>query len=302
MDRSVVFTQVATLILILGVGFVARKQNILNPALNKGLSDLLLNVTTPFLAFSSFQFTFSWEVFADAAVILIFAVIAHLVTILLGRILYIGIPGADGKILRFITVFSNCGFMGYPVLGSLFGQSGVFLTSLYNMVFNIFVWTYGVCIFTGKADRRSLVSALLNPGMIAVLLGMVFFLCSFKLPLPVAQTLQSVGGMTTPIAMIIVGSMLADMKPGDLFSGWPIYYGALIRLLFLPFVTLFILKGIGLKGILLGVCVLMMAMPAATLSVPLAENNQGDAFFASRIVFLTTILSVVTMPVVIWWI
>jgi predicted permease len=301
MDKSLVITQVATLFLIMAVGFVARKQNILNPSLNKGLSDLLLNITSPFLAISSFQLSFSREMLSDAGAIFIFATIAHLASILLGKIFYIGIPGATGKILRFVTIFTNCGFMGYPVIGSLFGQRGIFFTSLYVAVFNIFVWTYGVFIFTGKADRRSLVSALLNPGMVAVFLGLLLFLFSVKLPLPVAQTIQAVGSMTTPISMIIVGSMLAEVKPGDLFSGWPIYYGALIRLLILPLAALFILKGIGFKGILMGVCVLAVAMPAATLSVPLAENNQGDVFFASRIVFLTTFLSIFTIPMVIWW-
>jgi predicted permease len=299
MDKSVVIIQVATLFLIMTVGFIARKRNILNPAINKGLSDLLLNITSPFLALSSFQFAFSRDMLSAAGMVLVFAIIIHVAGILVGKILFARFNDATGKILRFITIFSNCGFMGYPVIGSLFGQRGIFLTSIYVAVFTAFIWTYGVFVFTGKADRRSLAAALLNPGIIAVFLGMLLFLFSLKLPLPVAQTLQAVGAMTTPISMIIVGSMLADVKAGDLFSGWAIYYGALIRLLILPVVTLFILKGIGFKGILLGVCVLTVAMPAAAISVPLAESNRGDVFFASRTVFLTTILSVLTIPMVI---
>jgi predicted permease len=300
MDKSVVTAQVTTLFLIMAVGFIARKQKILTPDLTKGFSDLLLNITSPFLALSSFQFAFSRDMLAAAGMVLVFALVVHVAGILVGKILFARFPDATGKILRFITIFSNCGFMGYPVIGSIFGQRGIFLTSIYVAVFTTFIWTYGVFIFTGKADRRSLIGALLNPGIIAVFLGMLLFLFSLKLPLPVAQTLQAVGSMTTPLSMIIVGSMLTEVKPGDLFSGWAIYYGALLRLLILPFVTLFILKGIGFKGILLGVCVLTVAMPAAAISVPLAESNRGDVFFASRIVFLTTILSVVTIPMVIW--
>jgi predicted permease len=300
MDKSVVTAQVVTLFLIMAVGFIARKQKILTPDLTKGFSDLLLNITSPFLALSSFQFAFSRDMLAAAGMVLVFALVVHVAGILVGKILFARFPDATGKILRFITIFSNCGFMGYPVIGSIFGQRGIFLTSIYVAVFTTFIWTYGVFIFTGKADRRSLIGALLNPGIIAVFLGMLLFLFSLKLPLPVAQTLQAVGSMTTPLSMIIVGSMLTEVKPGDLFSGWAIYYGALLRLLILPFVTLFILKGIGFKGILLGVCVLTVAMPAAAISVPLAESNRGDVFFASRIVFLTTILSVVTIPMVIW--
>jgi malate permease and related proteins len=296
MDKSIIITQVATLFLMMAVGFVARKVKIINADLTKGLAELLLNVAAPFVALSAFQFKFSEQMLAEAGEVLLFAVIGHLFAILLGKLLFFRLPDATGKVLRFTTAFSNCGYMGYPVIGSFFGQRGIFLTAIYVAVFNIFVWTYGVFIFTEKADRDSLKMALLRPGVIGVFLGMLLFLFSVKLPLPVAPTLEMVGGMTTPLAMIIVGSMLAELKFADLFSGWSIYYGSAVRLVMMPLLAWGCLRILGVKGVVLGVCVLAVAMPAATMTVPLAAQNGGDALFASRLVFISTMLAMLVLP------
>jgi predicted permease len=302
MDRNIIFTQVIALFLMMIIGFGARKVKILNPLMNKGLNEILVNITAPCLAITAFQFTYSSQMLAEAGVVGLFAVAAHVLTALLGKCFFFRLPDALGKVLRFTTIFSNCGFMGYPVIGGFFGAKGIFLTSVYVAVFNLFVWTYGVFIFTGKSDRAALRHAVFNPGVVAVFMGMALFLFSLKLPAPLAQTLEMVGAMNTPISMIIIGSMLADLKPGALFSGWTVYYGSVVRLLVVPFLALVILKLLGVHGVLLGVCMLTVAMPAATLSVPLAELNNGDAPFASRVVFLSTIFSIVTIPLMIWMI
>lgn len=299
MDKSVVFDQVATLFLIMAVGFIARKCRFLNPEVNKGLTAILLNISAPLMAMAAFQFPFSKQRLQQAGMVFAFAVAAHLLTILLGKLLYFRSRGETAKVLRFATIFSNCGFMGYPVAASLFGQNGVFFTAVYVAVFHLFVWTYGTFIFTGQASRDSVKRVLLTPGVLAVIAGMGLFLFAVKLPVPVAQTFQIVGSMTTPVSMILVGSMLADMRPADLFSGFSIYYGIAVRLLVIPLLTLVVLRQLGFTGIALGICVMTVAMPVAAMSVPLAEQNKGDAFFASRMVFLSTILSMATIPLVI---
>ncbi|MGD8400669.1 MAG: AEC family transporter [Bacillota bacterium] len=296
MDKRIIITQVTTLFLIMVVGFGARKTKIINTEVNKGLTGLLINITAPFMALSSFQFAFSRQMLAEVGTVLLFAVGAHLLAIFLGELLYGRMPGATGKVLRFITIFSNCGFMGYPVAGAFFGERGIFLASIYNAVFNLLVWTYGVYIFTGKTSRDAFRRALVNPGVIAVLLGMVLFLFSLKLPEPVGQTLQMVGAMTTPLSMLIVGAMLTEVRPAALFSGAAVYWGSMVRLVGMPLLALLGLKLLGVKGVALGVCMLMVAMPAAALAAPLADQYDGDVVFASRVVFISTILSMVTIP------
>jgi predicted permease len=292
-----IFSQVMTLFLIMMVGFIARKVKVLDAEMVKCLNKLLINVAAPFIALSAFQFSFSGRMLAEAGTVFSFSVAANLAAILIGKLLFLRMSDSTGKVLRFSAIFSNCAFMGYPIIGGFYGEHGIFLTSIYVVSFNIFVWTYGVFIFTGKADREAMKHALLNPAVVAILLGLLLFLFSVKLPMPVKLTLEMIGGMTTPLAMIIVGSMLAELKPAALFSGWSVYYGSAVRLLAMPLVTLGCLQLFGVKkGVVLGVCVLSVAMPVATLTTPLAEQNGGDALLASRLVFISTMLSMVTIP------
>ncbi|HBE78175.1 MAG TPA: AEC family transporter [Firmicutes bacterium] len=299
MDQKII-TQVLVLFLIVTVGYSSRKRGILNPALNKGLTELLLNVAVPFLVVSSFQLSFSQEMLANMGFVLTFSIVAHLLAILLGKFLFSGMHGDTGRILRFSSIFNNCGFMGYPIIGNMFGQQGVFYASIYNITTTIFLWTYGAFIFTDKVDRHFLTKAFINSGMVATFLGMLFFLFSVKLPLPLAQTSQIIGSMSTPISMIIIGSTLAEVKPLELFFSWKLYYGALVRLLLIPVLVLLCLKWFNLQKALLEVCVLIVAMPAPTMSVLFAEQNKGDVLFASRLVFFSTILSIFTIPFVSW--
>ncbi|HOJ78294.1 MAG TPA: AEC family transporter [Bacillota bacterium] len=299
MDKTIIIYQVVTLFLMILVGFTARKIGVINLELHKGLNELLLKITAPLLALSSFQFAFSKALLAEAGMILIFAVSAHLFAIFFSKVVYLWHTGEQKKVLRFITIFTNCGFMGYPVVSSIYGQKGVFYTSIYVAVFNLFVWTYGVFIFTEKADLKSLKKALLNPGIIATLVGLFFFLFSIKMPEPIYQAIHTLGSMTTPIAMLVIGSALATVKTADLFSGFALYYGSFIRLLVMPLITIVVLKMFNFQANLLGVAVLLTAMPAAATAVPIAEEYQGDSLFTSRMVFVTTLLSVLTIPLII---
>lgn len=299
MDKGIIVNQIVILFLIMSVGYIARKLNWLDAELIKGLNRLLLNVAAPFMVIASCQFDYSPQMFSEAVTVLIFAVTVHLLAIIVGKLLFRRIPNDIGKILKFGTIFTNCGFMGYPVAAGLFGERGVFLTSVYVVVFNLFLWTYGVSIFSGKSDRNSWKQVCLNPGVLAVLIGMSLFFFSLKLPMALSQTLQMVGAMTTPLAMMIIGAMLADLKPADLFRGFPIYYGTIVRLLFIPLLILVILKFWNLDRTVLGICIMAVAMPVASVTAPLAEQHQSDSLFASRFVFLSTLLSMVTIPIVI---
>jgi predicted permease len=237
----------------MGIGFIARKKNIIDDAAGKKLSELLLMVTSPAMILSSFQFDYSDEMLKNVMVILGFAFAAHILSLLLGLLLYRRYPENIKKVLKFITIFTNCGFMGFPLLESLYGKTGVFYGSIYVAVYNLFVWTVGVMIFSGERDLKSIRKAMLNPSTIAVFIGMFLFLFSLKLPYPVAKALDMTGAMTAPLAMLIVGSILAGVELKSLLSGFPLYYGIAVRNILLPLVTVAILKVFGFNGIVLGV-------------------------------------------------
>lgn len=299
MGNSQVFNQVIILFLIMIVGVYARKKKILNKEVNKGLSELLINITLPLMILSSFSMKYESEMMTKGKMILIYSILIHVSLIFLGNLFFFKCRENKKKVLKFITVFSNVGFMGYPILDSIMGQVGVFYAAIFNIPFNILVWTVGVMFFTGEKDTKSMKKVLVNPAFIAVVLGLIIFRFSIKLPVPILSTFKMVGSTTTPISMIIIGSMLADSKIKDIFADMTIYYGTLIRLIMIPALIFVVMKAFGIDELLMKICVILQAMPAAVTTAIIAEKYGGDAVYASQCVFITTILSVLTFPIVI---
>jgi predicted permease len=300
MDYSKILNQVIVLFLIMVVGYFARKRNIINSQVNKGLSELLLRITLPFMIVASFNYSYSKDMLYNAFILFIYSMIMHGSLVFISKLLYYKYPHKVKSVLRYITVFSNCGYMGYPVVESVFGKVGVFYAAIFNIPFNILSWTVGIMFFTGEKDFKAAKKVLLNPGILSVLIGLVLFIFSIKLPLPVYKTLESIGSITTPLSMIIVGSMLAEMNIRDVFAGFEIYYGCVVRLIVIPIIVIAILKLFGAKDVLLGIPTLIAAMPAAANTAIFAEKYGGDSLFASRIIFVTTMLSSLTIPIIIF--
>lgn len=301
MDNSAtVFNQVLMLFLIMFVGFIAKKADIINNTVSKKLSELLLKITNPLLVLSSFQVDFSRDILNNIIIVFLFAVIVNTVSILLGQLLFVKHEAERKKIMKFSAVYSNCGFMGFPVLESLFGKTGILYGSIFVAVFNIFLWTNGVAIFSskGKLDKASLKKIALNPGIITVLIGIILFAFSVRLPGPVAKAVDLVGSMTIPLSMLLVGAVVAECKFKELLKGWDLYYISAIRLILIPLAAFAALKILDIPKLLLTVCVLLAAMPAAATTTIFAELYDSDSKFASRVVVFTTLSSIVTLPLV----
>lgn len=298
-DNSVIINQVIVLFLLMVIGFYTTKRGILTATIIKGFSSFLLNVSLPFMVITAFHMDFSPDMLRDAGLIFIISTALHLFTLLGSRFLFRRYPPDMQKILRLVMIFSNCGFMGFPIIDSIYGKAGVFFGSIYVVVFNIFLWTAGVTLFTGVKDIRAIKKALKNPGILAVGVGLPIFIFSPPIPSAVYSTLDMVGSMTTPLAMIIVGSLLADLKLKEVFADFSIYYAALLRLILLPILTMGVMHLLGFGGLVLQVMVTTVAMPAAATTVILAEKYGGNPEYASRVVFITTILSMLTIPVMI---
>lgn len=286
------------LFLMIATGFVAKKTGVVTHETGKGLSAILLKITSPFLIIASFQVPFSRQMLSGAGIVFLFAICIHLISIVIGGLLYRRYPAASRRVLQFGAVYSNCGFMGIPVLQGLYGATGVFYAAIYNAVFNLFVWTHGVLLFTGKGGAKISWKTLTNPGIISVVIGMILFIFSIRLPAPVFKALDLIGSITTPLAMLVIGSLLADVRSAELLSDGSVYYVGAVRLLVLPLLALVVLKLIGIHGILLGSCVLMIAMPIAANTALFAELYDGDASLASRCVAVSTLFSMITLPLI----
>lgn len=296
MIANVLAEQTLTLFLIIIIGYIARRTNVIKDDMTKKLSDFLLYITLPLLIITSFNFQFSKTMLVNGGIVLISSFAIHFACFGLGKWLFIRFPAAKRKILIFAAVFSNCGFMGIPIIESIYGKIGVFYSSIYQVAFNLLIWTLGIVIFTEKLDRKTARSTLTNPGIIAVFIGMIFFVFSIPLPAPVLKTFTMVGSMTTPLSMIIVGATLADCRWQELFSDLSVYYGSLARLVLLPLITMGILNLFHLDSTVAGVCVLSVAMPVAATTAIISELHDGDTSLASRVIFLSTVFSIITIP------
>jgi predicted permease len=296
MKSSVVINQVLVLFLVMLVGFFARKRKILTPVVSKGLTDLLLKIICPMAIYNSFRFTYSSSMLVSASQVLAFTIALNCFSILLGLALFNKYPVRTKQVLRFVTIFSNCGFIGYPILQIIYGKIGVFYGSIFNLGFNLFLWTVGVGIFTRRWDRSALKEAFTNPNMIAIFLGLITFIFSIELPSSINSVLEMLGGMNTQISMMLVGAVLAEVKPKEMFSGFPIYYGTLVRLLFMPICALIATSFLNLEPIVRGVCVLLTATPAASITTVFTEKYNGDSLLASRVTAFSTLCSMITLP------
>lgn len=291
-----IFNQIMVLFFIMIVGFYARKKKIINAEINKGLTELLLNITLPAMIITSFNLEFSGDMLKKSGEVLLWTLGLFILYYIIGMIFFGRYPKAISSVLIFSAMFSNCGFMGFPVIESIFGKEGVFYASIYHMPFSILLWTVGVSLFSKEKDKSAMKKAFLNPGSVSIYIGLILFLFSIKLPIPLGKTLDMLGDVTTPLSMIVVGAILGEMNIKEVFSSFPAYYSSIIRLILIPFVVMGVLKLAGVSGITLGVLVMLSAMPVAANTAIISSKYGADSVFASKCIFISTVLSTLTIP------
>lgn len=299
MNTNIVIKQILSLFLIILVGFYGRKKNIIDEALTKGFSKLLIEITTPLLIISSFSFSVNASMKGNLIKAFLYSLAIFIITPLFTRILFIKSDKRKRNILQFAMVFSNCGFMGFPIVESVFGQEGVIYASIFNLVFNLFVWTYGVVLFTDVADVTEMKKVFKNPGIIAVFIGLFLMLFSIEIPSVLSSTIKMVGGLTTPISMLIIGSLLATTNFKLAVRDLSLYYGSIIKLLIIPGVLYFIAVIFHENSTVIKCFILMQAMPAGAMATIFAENFDKEKEYAVMIVSFSTALSVLTIPFII---
>jgi malate permease and related proteins len=294
-----VVNQVLILFIVIIIGIIAKKKNYLSKEVNKGLSDILLNITLPLLVVSSFTAKYSKDMFINIGKVFIFSMLINIILIVLSKIIFSKFPKNERNILKFATVFSNCGFMGFPVLESLYGKTAVFYGSIFNITFNLFMFTYGIMLFTSKKDIINFKRILINPVIICTGIGLLIFRFSIKLPIPIDKTINMVGSMTTPLSMLIIGAMLADINIKEAVLGYKVYLVSLLRLIIAPIITLLILKLLSVDGLILNVLVVIQSMPSAATAAVFTEKYGGDESLTSRCILMTTVFSIITIPLII---
>jgi hypothetical protein len=204
---------------------------------------------------------------------------------------------------QFMIIFSNCSFMGYPIAGAVLGSDSIFYMSIFNIPFNILAFSYGIFLLShgGENAAKFNPKKLINPGIIASVLAVIIYAAHISFPDFLCSTFESVGGLTTPLSMLVLGISLAQLPVNELFNEIRLYPVALIRLVVLPVLTCFIVKLFTADSMLIGTAVVTAAMPVASMTVMLSTLYGGNVKLASVGVFITTVLSVISVPLVLGW-
>ena len=296
----VVGHQVAVLFILIALGFLCNKLRILNAETVAGLTDLVLYVVTPCIIVVSFQREFSRSMLGGLGLAFLIGVVYHLLNIAFAHALVRDAFDKRQKVLRFALVFSNAGYMAFPLQQELLGDVGVFYGAAVVAVFNLVLWSYGLVLMSGETRHVSARKLLLNPGVTSVALGVAFFLASFKLPPLALEPMRAVANLNTPLPMLIIGYYLADAKLGRVLTDAKVYGVMALRLVVVP---LLLLGGLLLAGVrdqtTVVACLIAASAPAAAATTMFSAKFNQDTILSVGVVSYSTLLSLATMPLIV---
>ena len=311
---------VALLFIMMLPGIIMKKCRLSVDGFGKGISNLVLYIAQPALVFMAYVRPYDKNILINSLYVLALSMVAHGVFSVVAMISYKKAPDAMRRMLRFATIFSNAAFMGMPLIKAVLGAEATVYASIYNITFNLFLWSLGVYICTDKRDVNengieddvehikqgaSPLKALYHPVTIAAALGLVFFILPIESYIPelAINTLENLGNLVAPLSMMVIGLRLAEMDFSGIFKDKYMYLFLALRHVVLPLVTLGIVKLVGLilpvSELVEMVIVILAAAPAATSATMFAEKYDCDANYVSRLVTVSTLLSIVTMPLII---
>lgn len=301
MDLAQLTSQIILMFILMLVGLMINKLGFMHAQTSTDLTNILLYVVSPCLIIKAFEQTFSADRLQMLGRVIIAIVIIYALMIIITQLAFKRVKDDNlRRIMRYGSVYSNAGFMGIPLTSSLFGATGVFYAVASLAAFNIFSWTHGISLFTGKQGSRrdNVKQIVLNPNIIAIIAGLMIFITSFQLPTIANSAITYVSSINTPLSMIVIGNSLADVKLNRETLDKRLWWVLLLRNLIFPYLAIVVLQLLGISGVPLYTTVLMAACPVAGIVVLFSLKVHGNPGPAVALMSISTILSVVTIPLV----
>ncbi|NMA95837.1 MAG: AEC family transporter [Clostridiales bacterium] len=299
-DFSEVIIQLLIMLTIIITGIIAKRFKILDDHGDRVISSLIVNVTTPALIISAMTLDLDPQIIKNIIIITFLT----LFVLVLSWIFSIYMIKKDDKIedanrvYRFAIVFGNASFLGFPLCYALFGKIGLLYASIYSAMQDIFFWSAGVSIMTGGKGKKRFTN-MLNPNMAAIVIGIIILFANIKLPVFLDSALSSVGDATMPLALMMVGSGFSrfSLDAEGLKSMAKVI---LSKLIILPIIVGALILKLPIDDIVKYVLLLEFAMPTAASTVVMSRNFDRDYTLASKLVMITTLISMVTIPLLIF--
>jgi malate permease and related proteins len=297
-DYTQIFDTMFKLFALLVLGYYFSKKDYFNSDMNTRLSNVIVRFTAPALIISSVSNSEAMNK-TDVLKLIWIGIIIYLLLPLIAHFIVkvIRIEKNKEGIYQMLLIFSNCSFMSYPIVQALYGDSAIFYNTLLHMPFNIAIFTYGEYLLSkGEGKVKIKLKDIISPGLLAALAAAIIFFAEIKVPSFIQVTFSFLGSITTPLSMIVLGSILGGYSIKEMFSEKKIYIISILKLVVMPVIVYLIFKEIFDNPIIIGVATLTMGMPAASMCVMLSIKYKGQIKTASIGVFLMTLLSLITIP------
>lgn len=292
--------QIIQMLVILSIGAYAYKKEIIPDSSLKSLTGILLEIVNPLLIFTSYQREYNQEQVKGLVFTFVLSFIALFIAILVSRIAVKKTDKRDYLVERMAIMYSNCGFIGLPLMYALFGQIGVFYCTGFITAFNIMCWSYGIGILVKLPFKEKVIKVVTGRNMIAIFLGLFCYIFSIRLPEIIVSPLAAVGSMNSSLALLIVGATVMKNPLKDMFNNIRGYYILVIHNLVIPIIVLLLLSLIEGDEMIKTIVLIAIACPVGATTTTFALRFNRDELYASSLLGLSTIASVITIPFILY--
>lgn len=301
----VILKQIVKFVIMAGIGVLAVKRGILDDAGLNTIAQLVIRITLPLMSFTAILDGVTREQLFDTLVILPAGVgvvsLLYLLAVLTSRLL--GLKGNRKRVYQAVSSMGNNGFMGIPLAVALFPQLGMLYSAVFSVVDQTACWTLGyyLCQPEEKEEKTGLAASLkkiLNPCIVATVLAVVLLLAGLRLPELVESTLSTIGDVTSPLAMLYIGGLVAGLDFRRAFTTREFYLIPLVKMLLAPVITFLALRGLGVEEEITLYLTMITGTPSMASMAMIAQSSGSEGDYAAGAVLLTTLACVVTLPLV----
>lgn len=311
MSITIVLQQMIIIFILIGIGMILFKKEMLSEMTSKQISGLIVNVTNPALLIcSAFDDGPKVSIQELGLALIAYAVIYAILIAVSFLIPYIlRVPNRYHYAYRMLTIFGNTGFIGIPLASAVLGSESLIFVSIFNLLFNILIYTFGISTLQKAAAKQAPSDCdipaasgrwqkLINAGTISAVATIVFYLGNFNVPVIITSTMSYIGRATTLLSMLVLGVSVAQMTPKEIFSHPKLYGFTLLRQILVPIGCIILMRPFIHNTLILNTMALMLAVPAANMPLMLSKQLNVETDTISQGIILTTILSLITIPVV----
>lgn len=285
-----------TFLLNLLIGVLAYRTKMITDENRTHFISIILNILLPALVFNSFK-NLTTDLLVSGLYILIASTLVYTSSYIIGALAFRDFDEKEQRIMHYATLVNNVGLAGQPLATSMYGDIGAIFSSIYLVPHRIFAWTVGISILSDRSTSKGSVfyKLLRNPSIIALILGIIRGLLQIPIPSFIDRSIGQLAVTVSPISAIMIGSIIATIQLDSLFEKGVLRY-MFIRLIAIPGTVLVVSKFLRLDETIIGVLTIMSSMPAGTTTALLADSYGLDVELSSKVVFVSTVLAIITVP------